>query len=100
MAGFVTSTGVYAHVGGAVVALPPVHMPLAAVLGAQFNLAGELPREVANGLRDLCDAILRGEVEPCPVCGRFDCDMDEWHDLMHCDVAGDLDELRPGELPY
>ena len=100
MAGFVTSTGVFAHVGGAVVALPPVHMPLAAVLGAQFNLAGELPREVSNAVRDLCDAILRGEVEFCPVCNRLNCDCDEWHELMNSDPHGDLSASSELEIPY
>jgi hypothetical protein len=45
-------------------------------------------------------ATLTPEPETCPVCGKVDCDLDEWHDLMHCDVAGDLDELKPEELPY
>lgn len=83
MTGFVTNAGLFAHVAGHVVPLPPVREPLAAI-AAQWNVSGELPNEVANGLRDLCDAILRGEVEPC-ACGRYGCDMDEWGELMHGD---------------
>jgi hypothetical protein len=33
----------------------------------------------------LATAIGNHEIEPCPVCGHFACDCDEWHELMHTD---------------
>jgi hypothetical protein len=59
-----------------------------------------LGRDVAA----LCDAILRGDVEPCPVCNRYDCDCDEWGEIMHTDPTdpdphGDLRALQAMEIP-
>lgn len=61
----------------------------------------QLGRDVAA----LCDAILRGDVEPCPVCDRYACDCDEWHELMNTDPTdpdphGDLRALSELEIPY
>lgn len=33
----------------------------------------------------LATAIDHREIEPCPVCGHFACDCDEWHEVMHTD---------------
>jgi len=40
---------------------------------------------LGQALQTTCEAIARHEIEPCPVCGRFDCDHDEWAELMYTD---------------
>jgi hypothetical protein len=40
---------------------------------------------LGQALQTMCEAIVRHEIEPCPVCGRFDCDHDEWAELMYTD---------------
>jgi len=33
----------------------------------------------------LATAITNGEIQPCPVCDRYGCDCDEWHEIMFTD---------------
>ena len=40
----------------------------------------------------LATGILDGTIQPCPACGRFDCDCDEWPELMYTDPTAT--ELR------
>ncbi len=40
---------------------------------------------LGQALQAACEAIARHEIEPCPVCGRFDCDHGEWAELMYTD---------------
>jgi len=40
---------------------------------------------LGQALQTTCEAIARHEIEPCPVCGRFDCDHGEWAELMYTD---------------
>jgi hypothetical protein len=88
MRGVVTATGIAVEHNGRRVELPPTPTPLGVAV------------------RELCTAILAGDVEPCPVCGRYDCDRDEWHELMHGgpdfdpDPHGDLSVWADEEIPY
>ena len=52
-------------------------------------------------VREACDGILRGDVEPC-ACGKFACDCDEWHEIMNGINAAERGELGDyeSELPY
>jgi hypothetical protein len=48
--------------------------------------------------------LLASDVEPCPVCDKFACDCDEWHEIMHTDPTdpdphGDLRALQAMEIP-
>lgn len=59
---------------------------------------------LGRDVQALCDAILRGDVEPCPVCDRIACDCDEWAELMNTDPTdpdphGDLRALQAMEIP-
>jgi hypothetical protein len=40
---------------------------------------------LGQALAALATAIADGTIQPCPVCGRFDCDHDEWHEIMFTD---------------
>ena len=40
----------------------------------------------------LATAITNGEIQPCPVCDRYGCDCDEWHEIMFTDPTAT--ELR------
>ena len=40
---------------------------------------------LGQALQTTCEAIARHEIEPCPVCGRYACDCDEWSELMFTD---------------
>lgn len=87
VAGYASPDGLYVRQGDGFRKLQPTLTPLGAAV------------------RELCDAILRGEVEPCPVCNRYACDCDEWHELMHTDPLdpdphGDLRALQAMELPF
>jgi hypothetical protein len=82
--GYADATGVYLHTGD----------------GYRAQLT-PLGRDV----QALCDAILRGDVEPCPVCNRYDCDGGEWHELMtapepDADPHGDLSALQSLSIPF
>ena len=48
--------------------------------------------QLGEAIRAACGGILSGAIQPCPVCGRFDCDHDEWPELMHTDPIDN--ELR------
>ncbi len=48
--------------------------------------------QLGQAVATLATAISNGEIEQCPVCGRYDCDMDEWHELMYTDPTAT--ELR------
>jgi hypothetical protein len=48
--------------------------------------------------------LLASGVEPCPVCNRYGCDCDEWHEIMFTDPMnpdphGDLRALQAMEIP-
>jgi hydrogenase maturation factor len=75
--GYADATGVYLHTGD----------------GYQAQLT-PLGRDVAA----LCDAILRGDVEPCP-CGKFACDCDEWGEIMNSS-PDDVTPFATEEIPY
>ncbi len=49
----------------------------------------------------LADLLASG-VEPCPVCNRYACDCDEWHEIMNGIDAAERGELGDyeSELPY
>lgn len=64
-AGIITPSSVFVRQGGRMVRLPITRTPLV----AQVALA----------------ELLASGVEPCPVCDRYGCDCDEWHELMHTD---------------
>lgn len=86
MRGIVNSAGVFVEMGGGLVPLPATHTPLGEAVAA------------------LIAAIDAGAVEPCPVCGRFDCDSDDWHEMhtspLDADPHGDLSAFAEWELPY
>jgi len=93
VSGLVTPTGLYARCADGWRKLEPTRTPIVAQL---------TPLGVA--VRQACDAILRGDVEPC-ACGKFACDCDEWHEIMFTDPTdpdphGDLRALQAMELPY
>ena len=48
--------------------------------------------QLGRAVAALATAITNGEIQPCPVCGRFDCDLDEWHEIMFTDPTAT--ELR------
>jgi hypothetical protein len=48
--------------------------------------------QLGQAVAALATAITNGEIQPCPVCGRFDCDCDEWPELMYTDPTAT--ELR------
>jgi hypothetical protein len=59
---------------------------------------------LGRDVQAFCEAWQRGDVEPCPVCGRIACDCDEWHELMNTDPTdpdphGDLRALQAMEIP-
>ena len=41
--------------------------------------------QLGQAVAALARAITNGAIEPCPACGRFDCDHDEWHEMMFTD---------------
>ena len=45
----------------------------------------------------LATAIADGTIQPCPVCGRFDCDHDEWHEIMFTDPIELSDQPQGGQ---
>ena len=48
--------------------------------------------QAVAALATLATGILDGTIQPCPACGRFDCDCDEWPELMYTDPTAT--ELR------
>ena len=47
--------------------------------------------QLGQAVAALATGILDGTIQPCPACGRFDCDHDEWHEIMFTDpTATDL----------
>ena len=40
---------------------------------------------VGQALAALATAITDHEIQPCPVCNRYGCDCDEWHEIMFTD---------------
>lgn len=40
---------------------------------------------LGEAIRATCEGILSGTIQPCLVCNRFDCDCDEWHEIMCTD---------------
>ena len=48
--------------------------------------------QLGQAVAALATAITNGAIEPCPACGRFDCDCDEWPELMYTDPTAT--ELR------
>jgi hypothetical protein len=82
--GYADATGVYIRTGD----------------GYQAQELTPLGRDVLA----FCEAWQRGEVEPCPVCGRLDCDADEWGEIMRTspfdpDPHGDLSVLQSMDIP-
>jgi hypothetical protein len=72
---------------------------------AQAQAQAQELTPLGRDVQAFCEAWQRGEVEPCPVCNRFDCDCDEWGEIMHTspfdpDRHGDLSDLQSLELPY
>ena len=83
MLGIVTKSGIALQHNGHIVPLAPTLTPLGAALAE----------------------LLASGVEPCPVCDRYSCDCDEWHEIMFTDPTdpdphGDLRALQAMELPY
>lgn len=84
--GVATPTGLYARCGDGWRKLEPTRTPIVAQL-TPLGLA----------VREACDT------EPCPVCGRYACDCDEWHEIMNgIDAAerGELGDYESEALPY
>ncbi len=84
--GVATPDGLYARCGDGWRKLEPTRTPIVQL--TPLGLA----------VREACDT------EPCPVCGRFACDCDEWHEIMHTDPTdpdphGDLRALQAMEIP-
>jgi hypothetical protein len=80
--GVATSTGLYARCGDGWRQLQPTRTPLGVALAE----------------------LLASGVEPCPVCLRYACDCDEWHEIMFTDPTdpdphGDLRALQAMEIP-
>ena len=48
--------------------------------------------QLGRAVAALATGILDGTIQPCPACGRFDCDCDEWPELMYTDPTAT--ELR------
>jgi hypothetical protein len=78
--GVATSTGLYARCGDGWRQLQPTRTPLGVALAD----------------------LLASGVEPCPVCEKFACDCDEWHEIMNGIDAAERGELGDyeSELPY
>lgn len=78
--GVATSTGLYARCGDGWRKLQPTLTPLGVALAE----------------------LLASGVEPCPVCNRYACDCDEWHEIMNGIDAAERGELGDyeSELPY
>jgi hypothetical protein len=53
---------------------------------------------LGRDVQALCDAILRGDVEPCP-CGKIACDCDEWGEIMNSS-PDDVTPFATEEIPY
>ena len=41
--------------------------------------------QLGQAVATLAAAIDHHEIEPCPVCNRYGCDCDEWHEVMYTD---------------
>jgi hypothetical protein len=48
--------------------------------------------QLGEAVAALATAISNGEIQPCPVCDRFDCDCQEWPEIMYTDPTAT--ELR------
>lgn len=45
----------------------------------------------------LAKAIADGTIQPCPVCNRYGCDCDEWHEIMFTDPIGLSNQPQGGQ---
>jgi len=87
--GVITQNSVLVRQGGRMVRLPITRTPIVAQLSPLGAAIADL---LASG------------VEPCPVCDKFACDCDEWHEIMFTDPMnpdphGDLRALQAMEIP-
>ena len=52
---------------------------------ARMTVRGQAVEPTRTPLGESIAAFLATDPEPCPVCGRYDCDCDEWPELMYTD---------------
>ena len=71
---------------------------------AAMTVRGQTVQPTRTPLGTALAELLASGVEPCPVCLRYACDCDEWHELMNTDPTdpdphGDLRALQAMEIP-
>jgi len=54
--------------------------------------------QLGQAVAALATAIADGTIQPCPVCGRFDCDHDEWHEIMFTDPIELSNQPQGGQI--
>jgi len=52
---------------------------------AAMTVRGAVVEPTRTPLGTALAELLASDVEPCPVCDKFACDCDEWHEIMFTD---------------